>query len=405
MPNPPMPTPRLSACLIVQDEARRLPQALASLAFCDEVVVVDGGSRDETVALARGSGAKVIENSWPGFAAQRNVALAAAGGEWVLEVDADERVSPALRADIESLLSQPPDGVDVAVFPLRHRFLGGLLGPSAKYPAYRTRLFRRGSYEHDESRHVHEGIEPRERPAVLVGDLEHELADTLAEAMRDAWRYAQLESAHISPPRSPRAYLLGIALRPTAKLLYRLVLDAGWRDGWRGLLKVGLDAGSDALVWVLVLAGGLRGNRPTGTGPESDEHAGNHFGRRPTGPPKVVALARRGRAEARAREWLEALAAGGVDVALVSNCALTERRGERGEPAGQSVSRLTPPQAMRALDVEMQIRSAHAVVPFGARARLLARLLPGSLRPSIAGVDASTEPQRALGLLHAAVGG
>jgi hypothetical protein len=399
-----MPTPRLSACLIVQDEERRLPGALASLSFCDEIVVVDGGSRDRTVALARAGDAKVIENPWPGFAAQRNVALAAAAGDWVLEVDADERVSPALRTAIEALLRDPPAGVDVAVFPLRHRFLGALLGPSAKYPAYRTRLFRRGSYEHDESRHVHEGIEPRERPAVLDGDLEHELADTLAEAVRDAWSYARLESAHIPPPRNPSAYLLGIALRPLAKLLYRLVLDAGWRDGWRGLLKVGLDAGSDALVWTLVLASALQRDRPTNARGESVERAGNHFGRRPAGPPKVVALARGAGEQARAQRWLGALADAGADVALIDDRRSAERQGESDELPGQSISRLTPLRTMRALDVEMQIRTAHAVVPFGASARLLARLLPASLRPTVAGVDASTEPARAIARLRAAAG-
>src|SRR5947209_3726192 len=93
----------LSACLIVQDEQDRLPDALASVAFCDEVIVVDGGSGDGTVQIARAGGARVIENPWPGFAAQRNVALDAARGEWILEIDADERVSPPLRRSIEAL--------------------------------------------------------------------------------------------------------------------------------------------------------------------------------------------------------------------------------------------------------------------------------------------------------------
>lgn len=400
-----MPPLRLSACLIVQDEERRLPDALTSLAFCDEIVVVDGGSSDRTVAIARASGARTIENPWPGFAAQRNVALDAASGDWVLEVDADERVSPALRACIETLLHEPPSGVDVAVFPLRHRFLGGLLGPSAKYPAYRTRLFRRGAYRHDESRHVHEGIEPRERPLVLDGDLEHELADTFSEALRDCRRYARLESAHMPPPRGPRAYLFGIAIRPAAKLLYRLILEGGWRDGWRGLVKVGLDAGSDALVWGLLFAEARHGGSCVEDEPEPSGQTARHFGRRPNGPPKVMALARRGRAEAHARQWLSALATAGVDVALVCDCAAADDRSPSNSDGlpGQRVSRLTPLRTMRALDVEMQIRTAHALVPFGARARLLTRLLPGALSPSIAGVEASTEPAQAIERLHSEI--
>lgn len=390
---------RLSACLIVQDEERRLPGALASVAFCDEVVVVDGGSSDRTVELATAAGAKVVQSPWPGFAAQRNRALAAATGEWVLEIDADERVSPRLRASIERLLAQTPaPTANVAVCPLRNRFLGGSLGPSAKYPAYRTRLFRRAAYRHDESRHVHEGIEPRERPLVLDGDLEHELADTIGEALRDAWRYARLESVHVTADGT-RAYVFGMVVRPLAKLAYRLLLDAGWRDGWRGAVKVGLDAGSDALVWAFALARAARGIG--GLSPTGPPHAARarHFGRRPTGPAKVVALAGRGRPELAARAWLTELADAGVDVALIC----TTPRAPDDRLPGQRVRRLGPLRTMRALDVEMQLRTAHAAVPFGARARLVTRVLPGALRPSVAGVDAEAAPERALARLREAV--
>jgi hypothetical protein len=384
--------------MIVQDEERRLPAALDTLGFCDEIVVVDGGSSDTTVEIARARGANVIENPWPGFATQRNVALAAATGDWVLEIDADERVSPELCVEIERLLADERLVANIAVFPSRHRFLGGRLGPSAKYPSYRTRLFRRGVYEHDTSRHVHEGIEPRERPVVLDGDLEHELADTPAEALRDAWRYAKLESAHIPPTRDPRAYVFGIVVRPAAKLGYRLVLDSGWRDGWRGLLKVLLDVGSDALVWTLALLGSSRGSTvPAETQTPADPDGG-HFGRRPTGPPKVIAIARRGQSEQQAREWLGELAAAGVDVALVCDQAA-----DTLELPVQRVRRLGVLQAMRAVDVEMQIRTAHAVVAFGRRAMLVERLLPGALRPRIAGVDSTVEPTQAVERLRAAV--
>ncbi|MHB1539271.1 MAG: glycosyltransferase family 2 protein, partial [Solirubrobacteraceae bacterium] len=248
---------RVTACLIVQDERERLPAALASVAFCDEVIVVDGGSTDGTQELARAAGATVIENDWPGFAAQRNIALDAASGDWVLEIDADERVSPQLRASIESLLAACEEGANVAVCALRNRFLGGWLGASAKYPAYRTRLFRTSVYRHDPARLVHEGVEPRERPVVLEGDLEHELAATPAEALADAWRYARLEAGRLQAPARVPAYLVGLLLRPLAKLAYRTLLENGWRDGWRGLAKISLDAGSDAVVWALLLARAL----------------------------------------------------------------------------------------------------------------------------------------------------
>lgn len=379
---------RVTACLIVQDEQEHLPGALDSVGFCDEIVVVDGGSTDRTVELARAAGAHVIENPWPGFAAQRNVALDAATSEWVFELDADERISPQLRASIMALLADPPEGVSIAVCPLRNRFLGRLLGPSAKYPAYRSRLFRRGVYRHDESREVHEGIEPHERPAVLAGDLEHELAATLRGALLDTWNYSRLESAHIRRPRNPAIYLKSVILRPAAKIAYRMIVDGGWRDGWQGVLKIALDATSDALVWALVLLHS-EGSSPHPTEPQDRNTGQRHFGRRPAGPPKVVALAGGNSATATAVSWLGALDADGLDVALLS-----DKHPEVGRIHVRSVAHLWPLETMRALDIEMQLRTASAVVPIGWRAKLIHHMLPGSLRPEIAGLDMDVDPVR-----------
>jgi glycosyltransferase involved in cell wall biosynthesis len=400
---------RVSACLIVQDEQERLSGALESVGFCDEVIVVDGGSHDRSVELARAAGAKVIEKPWPGFAAQRNVALDHASGDWVLEIDADERVSPQLRDSIERLLAAPP-AAQITICALRNTFLGRRLGPSAKYPAYRSRLFRRGAYRHDETRAVHEGIEPRERPAMLAGDLDHELATTIHEALVDAWRYARLESRHLDSPGNPLAYLKGIVLRPAAKTLYRVLVDGGWRDGWRGLFKILLDAGSDALVWLLVLArrdtrhidASNRAARSADTeravadwedgaqrAPET-----RHFGRRPTGMPKVVAVAGRGERARAAIKWLSELRAHGVDVALISS----EHEDSEQVPAHR-LDRVSPLALMRAIDLEMQIRTIGAVVPFGRWARINVRLLPATLRPEIAGLHAGLDPDLAASAL------
>jgi hypothetical protein len=408
-----MPPERISACLIVQDEQERIAAALQSVAFCDETIVVDGGSSDNTIAIARAAGARVIENPWPGFAAQRNVALDASSGDWILEIDADERVSPSLRASIQALLSQPPPGAAIAVCALRNRFLGGMLGPSAKYPAYRARAFRRESYRHDESRAVHEGIEPHERPIVLDGDLEHELAGTLNEAFADTWRYARLESLHVARPSTLRAALIGIVLRPAAKLVYRTVVDGGWRDGWRGMLKISLDASTDALVWVLSI---MRGRRDEAPATDAGVIQEGHFGRRPVGPPKVVVLSDGGAASETAARWLAGLRAQGIDVALV---ATTTKDGAGGRGllgaertdvahAGEGVplqrmERLSPLSAIHALEIETQLRTIDAVVTVGRRARLVGVLVPGTLRPEISGLDASLDPETAAELVRASI--
>jgi hypothetical protein len=407
---PPSPE-RISACLIVQDEQERIAAALESVAFCDETIVVDGGSSDATVEIARAAGARVIENPWPGFAAQRNVALDAASGEWILQIDADERVSPVLRASIQALLSAPPSGAAMAVCALRNRFLGGLLGPSAKYPAYRARVFRRESYRYDESRAVHEGIEPRERPVVLDGDLEHELAGTLHEAFADTWRYTHLESLHVARPATVRAGLIGVVLRPAAKLVYRTLVDGGWRDGWRGMLKISLDASTDAMVWALSI---LRGRRGEAIAADSGAPGEGHFGRRPVGPPKVVALSGGDGAAALATRWLAGLRARGIDVALICTAA-GDAADDRldAEHAGsahagrdvplQRVAHMSPLSAIRALEIETQLRTIDAVVTVGRRARLMGMLVPRTLRPEISGLEVSLEPEAAAELVRASI--
>ena len=387
----------MAACLIVQNEQDRLPGALASVAFCDEIIVVDGGSSDRTVEIAQRTGARVIENPWPGYARQRNVAIDASTCEWILEIDADERVSPVLRRSIEALLAERGGGPDIAVCALRNRFLGGVLGPSAKYPAYRSRLFRRGAYRHDQSRAVHEGLEKAERPTILDGDLQHELAATMGEALSDVWSYARLESRHLQRPTDPSAYVVGILLRPLAKIGYRIVIDRGWRDGWRGLLKIWLDATSDTLVWIRVLTMG--GRREPSAAPESSAQTTSHghFGRRAASLPKVVALAGRGEPTQAARHWLARLHEEGLDVTLVSEEPVSDT-----QLPTQTVGHLRPLAVMRIIDLEMQIQAVHAVVPFGRRARLVSRLLPGSLRPSIDGLSSDLNPDDALAAIHRA---
>ncbi len=380
----------VAACLIAQNEQERLADALLSVEFCDETIVVDGGSSDATVALASSRGACVIENPWPGFSRQRNIAIDAAHGDWILEIDADERVSPTLRASIEKLLEQPPADRSIAVFALRNRFLGRPLERSAKYPAYRSRMFRRGAYRHDESRSVHEGIVPRERPIVLEGDLEHILADTVPEALRDMWRYARLESAHLAPT-GLAGYVRGIVLRPLAKLVYRIGLEAGWRDGWQGMVKILLDAASDAIVWTMVL---LREGSAQSDAPRS---SAGHFGRRSAGPPKIVAVAGDRASAERAARWLSLLRQHGVDVALLSRAADTEP-----DLPQQPLRSLRPASLRHTVDMEMDLRSIDALVPFGLKACIACRLLPPMLRPAILGIDSSVEPSRVVELANAA---
>jgi hypothetical protein len=361
----------VSACVIARDEEEHLPGCLDSLAFCDETVVVDGGSRDATVEVARAAGARVLENPWPGFGAQRNVAIDHATGDWILEIDADERVTPRLREEIETFLAGPPSGIDIAALPLRDRFLGAPLGPSSKYPKYRYRLFRRDVYRHDESRVVHEGLWAFGRAWAFDGDIEHLLATSWREAIGDAWTYARLEAAQ-APAISGRDLVVAAVLRPVTKFGYRLILDGGWRDGWRGVLKIGLDCASDVAVVVRQRLGRFE---PV---PNPSRSVGPHFGQRHVklGSVRIVALAAGPADTDRAAAWLRRAAAAGADVGLITDAPPLPDPGLHV----RVVDGVGPLAVLRALDAENQLRPVDALVAAGGRARRIAGLMPALLR-------------------------
>lgn len=372
-------TVTLSACVIARDEEQRLPACLASLEFCDEVVVVDSGSRDRTREIAREAGALVIENPWRGFAVQRNVALDHASGTWVLEVDADERVSPELAGELREALDGMPAEVKIAAIPMRDVFLGRSLGPSARYPRYRHRLFRRGAFRHDEARTVHEGLWPDGPTAVLDGELRHLLASSWPEALRDAVAYAQLDAAQHARPGAGEA-LLGILMRPTAKLAYRLLLYGGWRDGWQGIARVWLECAADSLAVVLRLRRGAQGGEQ-GLGQQAPRQ----------GPVRLVGVAIDPDAAQDLIRWLQQAGGVGADVALIAR--------ESHEDAAMPCRRLDGPgpgALARALDAEDQARPIDALVLGERRERLLLKLVPRALRGAVDPFDPARDPSEAV---------
>src|SRR5438105_1725187 len=138
-----MKKPKLSVALVTRNEEERLRACLESVAWADEIVVVDAESHDKTVQIAREFTDHVLVRPWPGFAAQKNAALAATTGEWVLSLDADETVSAALRAEIETILRGSGAGAGYAV-PRRNIFWNRWVKHGGLYPDWQVRLFRRG---------------------------------------------------------------------------------------------------------------------------------------------------------------------------------------------------------------------------------------------------------------------
>lgn len=234
---------RVSACIIAKDEADRIEACLKSVAFCDEVLVLDSGSRDGTPELCRRLGARVIETDWPGWVAQKNRAADAAAHDWVLSIDADERVDDGLRADLERLRAAHPDGPPAAAYevPRKVHALGRWIRHGGWYPEWRVRLFdrRRGRWGGMDPHDHFESAGPVERLA--GGHLEHHTWRSLDDFVAKQNRFSTVSAQGLFA-RGKRAGGLSLVVRPAFRFLKMYVLKAGFLDGWAGYQLARIDA-------------------------------------------------------------------------------------------------------------------------------------------------------------------
>ncbi len=234
-----MSRPKLSVCVVAMDEEDRLGDCLRSADFADEWIVVDSHSRDRTREVAAELGARVIERDWPGHVAQKNFALDQATHDWVLCLDADERVSPELREALLRALERQdlPDGFE---FARRTWYLGRWIRHGGWYPDRKLRLFRR-------SRGRWGGVDPHDHVHVdgrverLPGDLLHYSYRSVSDHLRTIDSFTTI-AAREKHARGRRAGLLDLTLRPLWKFLRMYVFRAGFLDGVAGLVVAALGA-------------------------------------------------------------------------------------------------------------------------------------------------------------------
>lgn len=233
--------PALSACIITFNEADRIDDCLDSLAFCDEIVVVDSGSTDRTRELAAARGARVLERAFDGYRTQKAFAVAAARHDWVLCLDADERVTARLREAIERARAAGFDGPAGYRFARRTCYFGAWLRHGNAYPDRVLRLFdrRRGGWRGDREIHEHASVDGP--VATLTGDLEHLAYRSLDDQLARLERYARLMAAHMHA-RGRRAHVANIVFNPFWRFLRGFVLRGGFLDGWRGLVYACVEA-------------------------------------------------------------------------------------------------------------------------------------------------------------------
>ncbi|HVY00777.1 MAG TPA: glycosyltransferase family 2 protein [Pseudorhodoplanes sp.] len=222
--------PTLSAIVIAKNEARNIGDCLDALAFCDERIVVDGGSSDDTVRRAEAKGARVVSRSFAGFGAQKNFALSLVTGDWVLSVDADERVTPALAAEIRAAIAR----ADAAGYemPRLSSFCGRIMRHSGWYPDYVLRLFRRGRARFSDDA-VHERVICEGKVVRLSEPLTHEPVLRLEDALSRMDRYSTAGAEKLA---GRRVWFATGIVRGMWAFFRTYVLRAGFLDGREGFL-------------------------------------------------------------------------------------------------------------------------------------------------------------------------
>jgi glycosyltransferase involved in cell wall biosynthesis len=223
---------RLSAIIITKNEANNVAACLDSIAFCDERIVVDSGSGDDTVAIARGHGAEVTTHAWAGFGVQKNFALSLARGDWVFSIDADERVSPALAKEIMAAMSSgAADGYEM---PRLSTFLGRPMRHSGWYPDYVLRLFRRDAARFTDDL-VHERVVCPGRIARLTTPLDHHPVLRLEDAVARLDGYSTAGAKMLAQSSRRVTFMSGIS-HGLWSFVRAYILRRGFLDGHEGFL-------------------------------------------------------------------------------------------------------------------------------------------------------------------------
>jgi glycosyltransferase involved in cell wall biosynthesis len=233
--------PPISACIITLNEADRIEACLDSLAFCDEIVVVDSGSTDATRDLAAAKGARVLVRDFRGYRSQKQFAIDSAQHDWVLCLDADERVSVALRASIQTARDAGFSAAAGFRFARATEYFGAFLRHGNAYPDRVMRLFdrRRGGWRGEREIHEHASVDGA--VTTLPGDLEHQAYRSLSDQLARLDRYARLMAEHLHV-RGRHAHAWNIVLNPFWRFVRGYLLRLGFLDGWRGLVYAYVEA-------------------------------------------------------------------------------------------------------------------------------------------------------------------
>lgn len=248
---PPVPSRvSLSVVIITLNAVDQLGDCLRSVAFADEIVVVDSGSGDATCEHARNQGATVIAQPWLGFGKQKQFAVDQARHDWVLCVDADERVSERLRHDIETELRKPC--YRAYRMARCNRFMGRWLRHGEGYPDWSLRLFHRGAARWSDDE-VHEKVIAQVPVGTLRGDLLHESEETLGAYLEKQNRYTTLQAKALYR-QGKRAHIGHLVISPLLRFIKFYFLRLGFLDGVPGLVHIAIGCFNSFMKYAKLMA-------------------------------------------------------------------------------------------------------------------------------------------------------
>jgi (heptosyl)LPS beta-1,4-glucosyltransferase len=227
--------PTVTCVVITKDEAANIQDCLRSAQWVNELIVVDAESGDKTVELARAYGAKVSVRPWPGFGLQKNFGVAQALSDWILILDADERVTEELRGEVKTCLAGWRPGAPVAYrVPRRNFFYGAWVRGGGVYPDYQVRLFRRGVAQYNDVA-VHENLIVDGEIGTLAGHLDHYTERRIQDHFKKFGLYTTLAAQEKSKTVRKVGWT-DLVFRPLVVWVKTYVLKQGYRDGVRGLI-------------------------------------------------------------------------------------------------------------------------------------------------------------------------
>lgn len=244
---------KLSVLLPTFNNAEIIRPTLESIRWVDEILVVDSFSTDTTLDICREYGARVIQHEYIQSANQKNWAIPQCAHDWVLQIDTDEVLEPKLRAEIETVLENPPAGVDGWRIPFKHHVLGQWVRACGLYPEYHLRLFRRdrGRFEDKE---VHAHVRVPGEVETLRNHIKHFGMTSISKQLSNVDRYSRYQADELRK-RGKRFRWTQVSVRPLAVFGYYYFWKLGFTAGYRGLLVSSVNATYDfwahAKLWEL----------------------------------------------------------------------------------------------------------------------------------------------------------